>query len=133
MQPGWQKRRMDNFNIFVNGGYQDEDFVSDGWTDILRKVSARLKADEAVGPAETATIRQLADYEKMESIRKRVDEIVKNPDTAESLKSYYNQMRKRPCFHDEYLQTFNRLNVHLVDTRGKGVEAITSSGVLANG
>src|SRR5690606_967791 len=39
----------------------------------------------------------------------------------------------RPCFHDEYLQAFNRPNVHLVDTDGKGVEAITERGVVAQG
>jgi cation diffusion facilitator CzcD-associated flavoprotein CzcO len=31
LTPGWQKRRMDNFNILVAGGFQDEDLVSDGW------------------------------------------------------------------------------------------------------
>ena len=39
--------------------------------------------------------------------------------TAESLKPYYRQFCKRPCFHDEYLPTFNQPNVHLVDTDGK--------------
>jgi cyclohexanone monooxygenase len=51
---------------------------------------------------------------------------------AEALKPYYNQFCKRPCFHDEYLQTFNRPNVTLVDTSGKGVERITQQGVVAN-
>ena len=32
--------------------------------------------------------------------------------TAEALKPWYNQFCKRPCFHDEYLQAFNRPNVH---------------------
>src|SRR5690242_5832731 len=33
---GWQKRRMDNFNVLTSGGDQDEDLVGDGWTDIFR-------------------------------------------------------------------------------------------------
>ena len=37
--PGWQQRRMDNFNILVSGGDQDEDLVADGWTDIFRKLT----------------------------------------------------------------------------------------------
>ena len=34
--------------------------------------------------------------------------IVQDEGTAESLKPYYRQFCKRPCFHDEYLDTFNR-------------------------
>ena len=53
--------------------------------------------------------------------------------TAEALKPWYGYFCKRPCFHDEYLQTFNRDNVTLVDTRGRGVERITESGVVVDG
>jgi cyclohexanone monooxygenase len=76
---------------------------------------------------------ELADFEKMEQIRARVDAVIKDKATAEALKPYYRQFCKRPCFHDEYLDTFNRPNVTLVDTRGKGVERITETGVVANG
>jgi cyclohexanone monooxygenase len=69
----------------------------------------------------------------MEQIRARVDEIVKDPKTAAALKPYYNRMCKRPGFHDEYLPTFNRPNVTLVDTDGQGVERVTPRGVVANG
>ena len=69
----------------------------------------------------------------MESIRKRVETVVKDPSTAEALKPWYNQFCKRPCFHDEYLATFNRPNVHLIDTAGKGVERITENAIVANG
>ena len=53
--------------------------------------------------------------------------------TAEGLKPWYGYFCKRPCFHDEYLQTFNRDNVTLVDTRGLGVERITTGGVVVDG
>jgi cyclohexanone monooxygenase len=66
-------------------------------------------------------------------VRARVDSIVRDPKTAEALKPYYRQFCKRPCFHDEYLDTFNRPNVELVDTNGKGVERLTEKGVIANG
>jgi cation diffusion facilitator CzcD-associated flavoprotein CzcO len=49
-----------------------------------------------------------SDFEKMEEIRARVDAVVDDPDTAEALKAWYRQLCKRPCFHDEYLQAFNR-------------------------
>jgi cyclohexanone monooxygenase len=76
---------------------------------------------------------ELADFEKMNQIRARVDDVVEDEATAEALKPWYRQFCKRPCFHDEYLQTFNRPNVTLVDTKGKGIERITEKGVVANG
>ena len=70
-----------------------------------------------------------SDDEKMEEIRARVDRIVDDPATAAALKPWYRQLCKRPCFHDEYLQAFNRPNVHLVDTDGRGVTRIDETGV----
>jgi cation diffusion facilitator CzcD-associated flavoprotein CzcO len=69
----------------------------------------------------------------MEGFRRRIDEIVEDPETAEKLKPWYGKMCKRVCFHDEYLPTFNRPNVHLVDTAGKGVERITATGAVVDG
>ena len=70
---------------------------------------------------------QDCDDEKMEEIRARVDAIVSDPATAEHLKPWYRQLCKRPCFHDEYLQTFNRPNVELVtDT----ITRITPTGIV---
>jgi len=86
-----------------------------------------------MSPAGIARAVELADFEKMEEIRARVDAIVKDPQTAEALKPYYRQFCKRPCFHNEYLETFNRPNVTLVDTQGRGVDAITATGVRAQG
>jgi len=131
---GWQRRRMDNFNVLVTGGFQDEDLVSDGWTDIIRKLLVMVQKDAADGAAiDISKTLELADFEKMEQIRARVDSIVRDRERAEALKPYYRQFCKRPCFHDEYLQTFNRPNVTLVDTRGRGVERVTERGVVANG
>jgi cation diffusion facilitator CzcD-associated flavoprotein CzcO len=76
---------------------------------------------------------EMADFAKMEKVRARADSVVENAKTAESLKPYYRQFCKRPCFHDEYLQAFNNPNVTLVDTDGQGVEAFTERGVIANG
>ena len=132
LTPGWQKRRMDNFNILVSGGWQDEDLVADGWTDIIRNILI-LAGQGAKTPEEAMQLAQLADFKKMEQIRARVDSIVKDRQAAEALKPWYNQFCKRPCFHDDYLATFNRPNVELVDTNGKGVERITEDAIIANG
>ena len=139
LTPGWQRRRQDNFNILVAGGNQDEDLVHDGWTDIFRNVTGTAakqisrKLGRHLTGAERAEVMALADYRKMNQVRARVDALVEDPETAALLKPWYRQFCKRPCFHDEYLQTFNRPNVHLVDTGGKGVEALTEHGVIANG
>ncbi len=135
LQPGWQQHRMDNFNTLVSGGWAEEDLVSDGWTDIIRNLGliARKRAGMGEGGADPAQLVQLADFQKMESIRARVDGVVRDPATAAALKPYYNQFCKRPCFHDEYLDAFNRQSVTLVDTDGKGVERITERGVVAGG
>jgi cation diffusion facilitator CzcD-associated flavoprotein CzcO len=68
----------------------------------------------------------------MEEIRARIDAIVTDRAAAEALKPWYGYYCKRPCFHDEYLQAFNRDNVTLVDTRGLGVERITEPGVVVD-
>jgi len=135
LQPGWQQQRMDNFNILVSGGFADEDLVNDGWTDIIGNILllARKKAEAGEKVENPAELMQLADFKKMEQVRARVDAVVEDPAKAEALKPWYNQFCKRPCFHDEYLTTFNRPNVHLVDTKGKGVERITEHGIVVEG
>jgi cyclohexanone monooxygenase len=135
LEPGWQKRRMDNFNILLSGGVQTEDLVSDGWTEIIRNLIFGDGARKFAGRGKLTVdeLVELADFEKMEQVRARVDAVVKDRETAEALKPYYRQFCKRPCFHDEYLDTFNRANVTLVDTKGHGVDRITETSVVANG
>jgi cation diffusion facilitator CzcD-associated flavoprotein CzcO len=69
----------------------------------------------------------------MEAVRARIGDAVDDPETAEKLKPWYGVRCKRPCFHDEYLPAFNRPNVHLIDTNGKGVERITENGPVVDG
>jgi cyclohexanone monooxygenase len=135
LEPGWHQRRMDNFQILTAGGYQEEDLVNDGWTDIIRKLLSMMLSDENpdLSPEAVSKTLETADFMKMEEIRARVDSIVEDPATAEALKPYYRQFCKRPCFHDQYLQTFNRPNVTLVDTQGAGVERVTETGVVVAG
>jgi cyclohexanone monooxygenase len=134
LQPGWQRERMENFNILCSGGVVEEDLVKDGWTEVIRNlVSMANYRGKDTNWDEVPELMELADFKKMEQIRARAEQIVADPATAEALKPYYRQFCKRPCFHDSYLQTFNCDNVELIDTDGKGVESITSTGVVANG
>ncbi len=57
----------------------------------------------------------------MMRIHERIDETVDDKATADALKPWYMFMCKRPCFHNDYLPTFNLPTVHLVDTHGKGI------------
>jgi cyclohexanone monooxygenase len=126
---------MDNFNNLVSGVPQAVDLVNDGWTDIIGKLLLGMQQGKSTDftPDGIAKAVELADFEKMEEIRARVDAEVKDAQTAEALKPFYRQFCKRPCFHNEYLATFNRPNVTLVDTRGRGVDRITRKGVVVDG
>jgi len=132
LEPGWQRERMENFTLLTSGGMAAEDLVMDGWTDIIGRLVMRLRDTEgAAGPVgDLASALELADFEKMEQIRSRVDTLVTDPATAEALKPWYRQFCKRPCFHDEFLQAFNRPNVTLVSTDGRGVDRIAPGGVI---
>jgi len=141
LTPGWQKRRMDFFNAAVNftdlshGGKIEPDQVGDGWTDINRfKGELAGLVDPNASPEERERLMiELADFRKMNQIRERVDRIVKDKKTAEALKPWYRLFCKRPTFNDEYLPAFNRPNVTLVDTRGRGVDRMTEKGLVFDG
>lgn len=138
LQPGWQRARRHNFADIVEGRPFTEDLVNDSWTDIFRNLASGIAAAMARGekltPQEAARRAELADFAKMNKIRARVDAVVTKPDAAEALKPWYRQFCKRPTFNDEFLPTFNRPNVTLVDvSAAKGVERITKTGVVANG
>ncbi|KAJ4348852.1 uncharacterized protein N0V89_010231 [Didymosphaeria variabile] len=131
LEPGWQKKRMQNFNRLINGAERDVDLVNDSWTSVGR-ILMENPLDWS-DPVAAGTRFQMIDFEKMEAVRHRASTIVKHQPTAESLKAYYNRFCKRPCFHDEYLQTFNRPSVHLIDTRGAGVDALTPTSIVSQG
>ena len=134
LKDGWQRHRIENFQLLTAGGEADEDLVDDAWTSIVKKLFV-MRQRRVAGMSDEDRLRavEMADFAKMEEIRARVDSIVADRATAEGLKPWYGYFCKRPCFHDEYLQTFNRDNVTLVDTRGLGVERITAGGVVVDG
>ncbi|MGI5199850.1 flavin-containing monooxygenase [Streptomyces sp. CA-288835] len=136
LTPGWQKRRRENFLRLVTGGQADEDLVNDGWTSSARLQQKLIPSNSYadVSPEERERLYELADFQKMNEIRARVDAIVDDPATAELLKPWYRYMCKRPTFSDHYLDTFNRPNVTLVDTADHGgVERITEDAIVVGG
>ena len=133
--PGWQMRWIENFTANQTGQPAEEDLVADGWTDISKRVRAKISQL----PKEDLTVEKMmaayedSDFEKMEEIRARCNAVVEDQQTADHLKAWYQQLCKRPCFHDEYLKSYNEPGCHLVDTDGKGVERITEKGVVVAG
>ena len=137
--PGWQRARRYNFQSIISGLPYDGDQVGDGWTETTvamtppkaAQMAARLGRE--LTRAELKYLAEIFDFDAMNQIRDRVDQVVKTPAIAEALKPWYRWFCKRPCFHDEYLETFNRPNVRLVDTAGQGVERITEHGIVVRG
>lgn len=126
----------DNFSLVMRGMPVERDLVCDGWTLIGRSIGAQIAAlaEEERTPERIGQLHELADFRHMSRIRDRVDQVVVRPEVAEKLKSWYRWMCKRPTFHDDYLPTFNRPNVTLVDVSAtRGVERVTETGVVANG
>jgi cyclohexanone monooxygenase len=124
---------MTNFLTVISGLPHEENIVGDRWTDFWRRFAElmreRHKSGATTPPAE---LMQRADYAKMEEIRERVAAIIKHPETAEAMKPWYNYLCKRPLFSDEFLHALNQENVSLIDTRGRGVSAITHNAVVVD-
>jgi cation diffusion facilitator CzcD-associated flavoprotein CzcO len=115
LQPGWQAERREKALAAIERTPQEAARL------------AAMSSDEKIRAQENANI----DY--MMRIHRRIESEVKDPATAEALKPWYMFMCKRPCFHNEYLSTFNLPNVTLVDTRGQGITQITEDGPVFDG
>jgi len=127
LEPGWQHERIVNFTQAVTGAQPEMDLVHDGWTELM------WVDTQKASNAEEAAELERSDFESMEAVRRRIDEIVEDPETAEKLKPYWGKHCKRVCFHDDYLPAFNLPNVHLVDTDGRGVDKCTERGPVVDG
>ncbi len=114
-EPGWQAKR--RARALAEPRLSDEQ-------------KARLAAETREQKIER---QERANIDYMMRIHARIEAEVHDKTTAESLKPWYMFMCKRPCFHNDYLPTFNRPSVHLVDTRGKGVTEINELGPVLDG
>ncbi|SLN00932.1 flavin-containing monooxygenase [Brevibacterium yomogidense] len=136
---GWQEARMRDMAVTVGvSGTPTEEIYDNGFADQSRArvefaADIRERARAADVEVDDYTVMKLANMMYMERLRARYDEEVDDPETAEALKPYYDLWCKRPTWNDEYLATFNRENVTLIDTAGMGVERITNNGIVALG
>jgi cation diffusion facilitator CzcD-associated flavoprotein CzcO len=115
LEPGWQNKRRSKVLAAVENSLE------------------KRAAKGASSPEEKLKKQENANIDYMMRIHKRIDEIVDDPATADALKPWYMFMCKRPCFHNEYLPSFNLPNVHLVDTHGQGITKISSKGPVFEG
>ena len=131
-EPGWAQARRARFAKISAGRTAmkaNDDYLAGRVADFKeRKQHAR-----PLSPEELIEAQLNSNFRIMEQIRARVDAIVDDPATAAALKPYYPYGCKRPTFHDEYLPTFNKPHVHLVDTAPMGVRRITEQGVEHDG
>lgn len=138
LQPGWHAQRRDNYHRFTHSGFQrgEVDLVSDIWTELNRNIAAELEEEgwPQLSLDDFLERRETMDYQVMERLRRRVDEIVQDEATAEALKPYYRIICKRPTSSDDYYPTFNRANVKLLDVSDtRGLEALTERGFVHRG
>jgi cation diffusion facilitator CzcD-associated flavoprotein CzcO len=131
LEPGWQRSRMDNFQAILMGKPVDVDQVDDGWTRHYAAVQHPPR-EEGMTVAEYMRRAEEVDFRIMEAHRRRVEELVTDPATAEIIKPYYRYLCKRPCFHDEYLPALNNPNLTVVDCPA-GIERITEQGPVVDG
>ena len=115
LQPGWQHKRREKVLAAVENSLE------------------KRAAKGATSPEEKLRKQENANIDYMMRIHRRIDEIVHDPATADALKPWYMFMCKRPCFHNEYLPSFNLPNVHLVDTQGQGITQISPQGPVFDG
>ena len=137
LKPGWQEERKANFQkaAIDTLGPEDPDLINDIWTEINRNLVAEFNEQGwPQSPEQFMELREVMDYRVMERLRARVDELIEDKDTAESLKPWYRFNCKRPCSNDDYYSTFNRPNVNLIDVSAtRGVEEMTEKGFVADG
>jgi cation diffusion facilitator CzcD-associated flavoprotein CzcO len=138
LKPGWQKERKANFHhaAVERLAPGEPDLICDIWTEINRNLSAKLDAQgkPELSIEQYMAMREVEDYLVMERLRRRVDSIVKDKETAEALKPWYRFLCKRPCSNDDYYATFNRPNVKLIDVSAtRGVERMTEKGFVHKG
>ncbi|POS73577.1 hypothetical protein DHEL01_v208031 [Diaporthe helianthi] len=136
-RPGWQYERMRNLNRFINDDPEvtaEDDLLKDGWSS-SRQFSGLLGSPRA----KNVTVDNVQEHVQrmMEldagiasALREHVESQVEDPDVAEKLKAWYPGWCKRPTFHDDYLKTFNKPNVTLIDTDGRGISGYNERGIL---
>ncbi|KAI7667334.1 hypothetical protein KC318_g5937 [Hortaea werneckii] len=132
---GWQRERNENFCAFVSNQEPKpaEDLVNDGWTN-CPSFSALVGGPQEVtmeNVSQHVSELHAMDVLRTDRVRRRAEAIVEDPVTAKNLMAWYPSWCKRPCSHDDYLPSFNRPNVHLIDTDGQGISGITSHGLIA--
>ncbi|KAI0109875.1 FAD/NAD(P)-binding domain-containing protein [Daldinia grandis] len=134
-QVGWQQARMEEFANILQGTIIDRDTAALEGLEAMT-IRALFKQSKQIGvPMKLEDIPELlglADFVLMEKLRQVIEDVVHDKDTAEKLKPWYPFMCKRPVFHSDYLATFNRPNVELVDTEGKGASHLTRTSIVAN-
>jgi cation diffusion facilitator CzcD-associated flavoprotein CzcO len=134
---GWQAERQRNFHHGAVQGLSpgEPDLICDIWTEINRNIAAVFDREGwPTSPGDYMARRTAMDYQVMERMRRRVERIVEDPETAEALKPWFAFNCKRPLSNDEYYPAFNLPHISLLDVSAtRGVEALTEHGFVHHG
>ncbi|KAI9025661.1 putative flavoprotein [Hyaloraphidium curvatum] len=138
LEPGWADRVERSFHKVLygldpTGGGFDDGFAKSAMVNMSLIHHARATGEDR--GLSVPELIELGNMLRMDGVRKRVDEVVKDKRTAELLKPWYaGAMCKRNAFSDSYLECFNQDNVELVDASvSKGVERVTEDGIVVGG
>lgn len=137
-EKGWQHKRRTNLNAYMSNSTsgQGPDLIQDGWTQAPALCGFLGSRDMTVTSDQMLDhIKALheIDYPRTEFLRKHVEKEVENKEVAEKLKPWYGSWCKRPAFNDDYLQSFNKPNVTLIDTNGRGLDEFSENGIIFEG
>jgi len=130
---GWAQDRATNFAAFTVGQTPDQDLVDDRWTYVFSRFNAAEATEGRYARDTGYDAAEIVDYRLMEALRQEIESKVRDKETAEALKPWYNLFCKRPLFLEGYYETFNRENVSLIDTQGHSLDAITEHEIVFDG
>lgn len=137
--PGWQKARMENFAQHISRNIPEDtiNMVDDEWSR-LPAYCAVLGSESFTGLTPDKIPEYLGQLQAWDAdhnakARERISTHVTDKTTADKLTPWYPTWCKRPTFSDTYLQAFNKPNVHLMDTDGKGIDGVKPRAITTNG
>lgn len=115
---------------FVPEGRRARDYTPEErhaiYEDIWEKGGFGLALDSFNG----VMIKRELNEEIGDFVRSKIDDVIKDPKLAETLKPKYLFGTKRLILDNGYYETFNRDNVSLVDLKADPIQAFTPSSVL---
>ena len=135
LKNGWQRHRIENFQLLTAGGEADEDLVSDAWTSIVKKLfvmrQTQCRGNVGRRPFACSRTRRLR-QNGGDSRPRRLDRGRPRHRRRRSSRGTATSASDRASTTNTCRRSIATMST-LVDTRGRGVERITADGVVVDG